>query len=80
MTIISSENKEIKFKIEGVFQSGYYDYDVNILLPLKVAQYLVYSGDTVNKIDVTLNDPYKAPEIADKIMSETKYFQEHGRS
>lgn len=75
VTIISSENKEIKFKIEGVFQSGYYDYDINmIILPLKAAQYLVYSGDTVNKIDVTLNDPYKAPEIADKIMSETKIF------
>lgn len=75
VTIISSENKEIKFKIEGVFQSGYYDYDINmVLLPLKAAQYLVYSGDTVNKIDVTLNDPYKAPEIADRIMSETKIF------
>ena len=75
VTIISSENKEIKFKIEGVFQSGYYDYDINmIILPLKAAQYLVYSGDTVNKIDVTLNDPYKAPEIADKIMTETKIF------
>ncbi|WP_270852058.1 ABC transporter permease [Fusobacterium varium] len=75
VTIISSENKEIKFKIEGVFQSGYYDYDINmIILPLKAAQYLVYSGDTVNKIDVTLNDLYKAPEIADKIMTETKIF------
>lgn len=75
VTIISSENKEIKFKIEGVFQSGYYDYDINmIILPLKAAQYLVYSGDIVNKIDVTLNDPYKAPEIADKIMTETKIF------
>ncbi len=75
VTIISSENKEIKFKIEGVFQSGYYDYDINmIILPLKAAQYLVYSGDTVNKIDVTLNDPYKASEIADKIMTETKIF------
>ena len=75
VTIISSENKEIKFKIEGVFQSGYYDYDINmIILPLKAAQNLVYSGDTVNKIDVTLNDPYKAPEIADKIMTETKIF------
>ncbi|WP_270446082.1 ABC transporter permease [Fusobacterium varium] len=75
VTIISSENKEIKFKIEGVFQSGYYDYDINmIILPLKAAQYLVYSGDTVNKIDVTLNDPYKAPEIADKIMTKTKIF------
>ena len=28
VSIISSENKEIKFEIEGVFQSGYYDYDI----------------------------------------------------
>lgn len=73
VTIISSENREIKFKIEGVFQSGYYDYDVNmILMPLKAAQYMMYSGDTVNNIDVILDDPYKAPDIANKIMEETK--------
>lgn len=75
VTIISSENREIKFTIEGVFQSGYYDYDVNmILMPLKAAQYMMYSGDTVNKIDVILDDPYEAPEIAEKIMYETKIF------
>ena len=62
VTIISSENREIKFKIDGIFQSGYYDYDINmIIMPLKSAQYMMYSGDTVNKIDVVLNDPYKAP-------------------
>ena len=75
VTLISSENKEIKFKIEGVFQSGYYDYDINmIIIPLKAAQYLTYSGDTANKIEVILNDPYKASEIADNIMKETGIF------
>lgn len=32
VSIISSENKEIKFEIEGVFQSGYYDYDINMVI------------------------------------------------
>ncbi len=72
VTIISSENREIKFKIEGVFQSGYYDYDINmVILPLKAVQYLLYGEDVVSKIDVTLIDPYKAPKISDDIMSVT---------
>lgn len=72
VSIVSSENKEIKFEIMGVFQSGYYDYDINmVILPLKAVQYLVYGDDIVDKIDVTLNNPYEAPEIADKIMSIT---------
>lgn len=69
VTIISSENKEIKFEIEGVFQSGYYDYDINmVILPLRAVQYLMYGEDVVSKIDVTLNNPYEAPQISDQIM------------
>lgn len=72
VSIISSENKEIKFEIEGVFQSGYYDYDINmVILPLKAVQYLTYGEDITSKIDVTLFNPYKAPEISDKIMAVT---------
>ena len=73
ITLISSENKEIKFKLVGVFQSGYYDYDVNmIVIPLKAAQYLMQSGDCTNKIDVMLDDPYTANEIRDEITNITK--------
>jgi len=72
VSIISSENKEIKFEIEGVFQSGYYDYDINmVILPLKAVQYLTYGEDISSKIDVTLFNPYRAPEISDKIMAVT---------
>lgn len=72
VTIISSENKEIKFEIEGVFQSGYYDYDINmVILPLRAVQYLMYGEDVVSKIDVTLNNPYEAPQISDQIMAIT---------
>ena len=72
VSIISSENKEIKFEIEGVFQSGYYDYDINmVILPLKSVQYLTYGEDIASKIDVTLYNPYKASEISNKIMEKT---------
>lgn len=72
VTIISPENKEVKFQIMGVFQSGYYDYDMNmVILPLKAVQYLMYGEDSVEKIDVTLDNPYFAPKVADKIMKST---------
>ncbi|MDR3259979.1 MAG: ABC transporter permease [Fusobacteriaceae bacterium] len=71
--IISSENREISFKLTGVFQSGYYDYDVNmVVLPLEATQYLMQSGDVVNKINIMLNNPYKANEIRDKIVEVTE--------
>ncbi len=72
VTIISAESKEIKFEIMGAFQSGYYDYDMNmVILPLKAVQYLMYGEDIVDKLDVTLNNPYNAPKIANSIMNET---------
>lgn len=75
VTIISPENKEIKFEIMGVFQSGYYDYDMNmVILPLRAVQYLTYGEDRVEKLDVTLKNPYLAPKVASKIFGETGMF------
>lgn len=75
ITIISSENKEIDFKIKAVFQSGYYDYDVNmVILPLSSGQYITYGEDVVTKLETTLFNPYKAPEISMEIMKETGIF------
>lgn len=75
LTIISSENKEINFEIMGVFQSGYYDYDMNmVIMPLKSVQYLIYGEDAVEEIDVTLNNPYDAKEVSYEIMRKTGIF------
>jgi len=64
VTVISSENKEVNFKLTGIFQSGYYDYDVNmVILPLQAVQYLMQSGDAANKINIMLENPYKAEQI-----------------
>lgn len=42
-----------------------------VILPLKAVQYLTYGEDISSKIDVTLFNPYRAPEISDKIMAVT---------
>ena len=68
ITLVSAENQELPLVIGGVFESGYYDYDVNMVIPLATAQYLMYlDKNDVTSLEVTLNNPYKAEEIADKI-------------
>ena len=68
ITMVSAENTEIPLQIAGVFQSGFYDYDVNlVLLPLEMAQYMSYRGQVVDKINVRLQNPYDAPRVADEI-------------
>lgn len=69
ITLVSAENQELPLVIGGVFESGYYDYDVNmVIIPLTTAQYLMYlDKNDVTSLEVTLNNPYRAEEIADKI-------------
>lgn len=65
ISLVSADNREIRFKIGGVFQSGYYEYDTSlVMLPLKAVQVLTYSGDVAGKIDVMLDDAYDADRVA----------------
>jgi len=68
VSLVSADNREIRFKIGGVFQSGYYEYDTSlVMLPLKAVQVLTYSGDVVDKIDVMLDNAYDADRVAKTI-------------
>ena len=74
ITLVSAENQELPLEIGGVFESGYYDYDVNmVIIPLTTAQYLMYMGDEVTSLELTLADPYKAEQTADKIFDKYGY-------
>lgn len=74
ITLVSAENQELPLEIGGVFESGYYDYDVNmVIIPLATAQYLMYMGDEVTSLELTLADPYKAEQTADKIFDKYGY-------
>jgi lipoprotein-releasing system permease protein len=58
-----------RFRVAGVFDSGFYDYDENwCFLTLAAAQGLSGAGDAVNVLEFRLKQPQRAGEIAAQIM------------
>src|SRR5467141_4831624 len=54
-----------RFRVTGVFDSGFYDYDENwCFMTLAAAQGLSGAGDVVNVLEFRLNQPERAGEIA----------------
>ena len=54
-----------RFRVAGVFDSGFYDYDENwCFMTLAAAQALSGTGDIVNVLEFRLNQPEAAAEIA----------------
>ena len=54
--------------VTGIFQSGRYDYDANILMvPLFVGQELYGLGDAVHGLSVKTSDPYIAESVKDAL-------------
>jgi len=57
-----------RFRVAGVFDSGFYDYDENwCFLTLPAAQGLSGAGDAVNVLEFRLNQPERAGEIAEEV-------------
>src|SRR6266704_337085 len=57
-----------RFRVTGVFDSGFYDYDENgCFMTLPAAQGLAGAGDLVNVLEFRLNQPERAAEVAKEI-------------
>ena len=57
-----------RFRVAGVFDSGFYDYDENwCFLTLAAAQELSGADDVVNVLEFRLNHPERAAEIAAQV-------------
>jgi lipoprotein-releasing system permease protein len=57
-----------RFRVAGVFDSGFYDYDENwCFLTLAAAQELSGTSDAVNVLEFRLNQAERAGEIAEEI-------------
>jgi lipoprotein-releasing system permease protein len=57
-----------RFRIAGVFDSGFYDYDQNwCFLALRAAQNLSGAGDLVNVVELRLERPDDARQTADEV-------------
>ncbi len=61
-----------RFRVAGVFDSGFYDYDENwCFVTLAAAQGLSGAGDVVNVLELRLNQPERAPETAEEVKKMT---------
>jgi lipoprotein-releasing system permease protein len=57
-----------RFRVAGVFDSGFYDYDENwCFMTLAAAQALSGAGDIVNVLEFRLNQPERAGEVAEQV-------------
>jgi lipoprotein-releasing system permease protein len=57
-----------RFRVAGVFDSGFYDYDENwCFLTLAAAQELSGAGGVANVLEFRLNRPERAGEIAEQV-------------
>lgn len=54
-----------KFRVVGIFESGFFDLDSKFAFTsLESAQKVLAVGDVVNSIELKLDDPNRAPEVA----------------
>ena len=57
-----------RFRVTGVFDSGFYDYDENwCFMTLTAAESLAGAGDLVNVLEVRLDQPDRAAEVAEEV-------------
>ena len=60
--------KYVRFKVVGIFRSGFYDYDTAwALTDLRDAQQLFGLGDVVSVLEFKIDDIYKAGDIGKQI-------------
>jgi len=60
-----------RFRVAGLFESGMYEYDRSLAyIHIKDAQKILRMGDSVNGIEVRVNDIYNARNIAGMIVKE----------
>lgn len=60
-----------RFRVAGIFDSGFYDYDENwCFVTLQASQALAGTGDVVNVLEFRLRNPGEAGSIASKVERE----------
>jgi len=68
MTPLGMAPKRQRFKVVGIFASGYYEYDTSFAyVSIPAAQRFFSMPDVVTGIEVKVEDVYKAREVASRI-------------
>jgi lipoprotein-releasing system permease protein len=56
--------KQIRFRVVGIFESGFYEIDSLYAFTSLDSAEVLFGVESVNRIELKLNDIYKAPEVA----------------
>jgi len=65
MTPFGPASKDLRFRVVGIFESGFYDFDVHwAYTSLAAAQRALSLQDEVNSIELRLDNPDLAPQVA----------------
>ncbi|MCX5708886.1 MAG: ABC transporter permease [Candidatus Omnitrophica bacterium] len=68
LKIYSPFGKQYKLKIAGIFKSGMYDYDLNLLLVnLQTGQNILEMGRGISAVALKLDNMFAADKVRDKI-------------
>ena len=60
--------KYVRFRVAGIFDSGFYDYDSSwAFTRLSDAQHLFALGDVIQIIEFKIDDIYKAAEVGQEL-------------
>ncbi len=71
LNIYSPFGKQYKLKIAGIFMSGMYDYDLNLLLVhLETAQNILEMGKGISACALKLDNMFSADKVKDKLQRE----------
>jgi len=74
VSIASGESRERSFKIAGIFSSGMYEYDLNLVLTnIKAAQRIYGLKNKVSGIGLRLDTLYRASSVRDKLQKSLGY-------
>ena len=68
ISLVSSENKEIKLIVRGIFKTGFLDYDSNlIVVPLETMQILAEQDKAATEIGIKIESPQKVETILNQV-------------
>ncbi|WP_022820218.1 ABC transporter permease [Fusobacterium russii] len=69
LKLVTSENSDFEMEVMGIFESGFYEYDANmIIMPLITAQYINYKGNTADKLTIRLDNAYMASSVKEVLL------------
>ena len=68
ISLVSSENKEIKLIVRGIFKTGFLDYDSNLIGgPLETMQILAEQDKAATEIGIKVESPQKVETILNQV-------------